>query len=231
VVVALVVILLLLVSILAIASLDYPELTIRSMSVDRIDIPSDTVYVGMYLAVHNTNDVDATISAVEGTVSSGGQRLDKFLFDEITIIPANTNMTVHYEVRVEDAPLPLPDPVLVVEGSARVRAFARGITYHFIHQIPLTHSPDMDNQPPVADIAAPRFVRRDRPADFDGSNSFDPDGKVVGWNWDFGDGYRMSGQKVEHAFYTPGTYVVTLTVVDQMGDRGSTSVEIRVLPL
>jgi hypothetical protein len=229
--VALVVILLLLVGLLALASLDYPELTIRSMSVDRIDIPSDTVYVGMYLAVHNTNDVDATISAVEGTVSSGGQRLDRFLFDEVTVIPANTNSTVHYEVRVEDAPLPLPDPILVVEGSARVRAFARGITYHFTHQIPLTHSPDMDNQPPVADIAAPRFVRRDRPASFDGSNSFDPDGKVVGWNWDFGDGFLMNGQEVEHSFYNPGTYVVTLTVVDQMGDRGSASVEIRVLPL
>jgi hypothetical protein len=229
--VALVVIMLLLVGLLAIASLDYPDLTIRSMSVERIDIASDTVYVGMYLAVHNTNDVDATISEVEGTVSSGGQRLDKFLFDEVTVIPANTNLTVHYEVRVEDAPLPLPDPVLVVEGSARVRAFARGITYHFTHQIPLTHSPDMDNQPPVADIAAPRFVRRDKAASFDGSNSFDPDGKVVGWNWDFGDGYHMSGQKVEHAFYTAGTYVVTLTVVDQMGDRGSASVEIRVLPL
>jgi hypothetical protein len=231
VIAALVALLVLLAGLLAIASLDYPQLTIQSMSVERIDIPSDTVYLGMNLAVHNTNDVDATISSVEGTVSSGGQRLDKFAFDEVTVIPANTNLTVHYEVRVEDAPLPLPDPVLVVEGSARARAFARGITYHFTHQIPLTHSPDMDNQPPVADIAAPRFVRRDRPASFDGSNSFDPDGKVVGWNWDFGDGYQMSGQRVEHPFYNAGTYVVTLTVVDQMGERGRATVEVRVLPI
>ncbi|NIP35389.1 MAG: PKD domain-containing protein, partial [Thermoplasmata archaeon] len=109
--------------------------------------------------------------------------------------------------------------------------FARGITYHFTHQIPLTHSPDLDNQPPVADISAPRFVRRDHPAAFDGTNSYDPDGKVVGWNWDFGDGYRMTGEQVEHSFYNPGTYQVTLTVVDQMGERGRTSVEIRVLPV
>jgi hypothetical protein len=218
-------------SVLAVASLDYPELSIQSMSVDRIDIPADTLYIGMRLAVHNTNRVEATISSVEGVVSSGGRNLDTFQFHEATSIPANTNLTVSFTVRVEDAPLPLPDPVLTVEGSAKVRAFARGITYHFTHFIPLTHSPDMDNQPPVADFDGPRFVRRDRPAAFDGTNSYDPDGKVVGWAWDFGDGYHMTGQKVEHAFLSPGVHVVTLTVVDQAGERGMTSMEVRVLPV
>jgi hypothetical protein len=221
----------LLVSVLAVASIDYPVLTIDSMSVERIDIPASTMYIGMYLAVDNTNSVDATMSRVEGKVSSGGKTLDRFLFDDPVVIPANTNMTVHLEVRVEDAPLPLPDPALVIEGSADVRAFARGITYHFTHNIPLTHSPDMDNQPPVADISSPRFVRRDRPALFDGGNSYDPDGRVVGWTWDFGDGHQMSGQQVEHAFLNPGVQVVTLTVMDQAGERGRTSVEIRVLPV
>jgi hypothetical protein len=218
-------------SVLAVASLDYPDLTIQSMSVEQIDIPADTVYIGMYLAVHNTNRVEATISSVEGTVSSGAKKLDTFRFEEATVIPANTNLTVSYSVRIEDAPLPLPDPVLTVEGSAKVRAFARGITYHFTHYIPLTHSPDLDNQPPVADIDGPRYVRRDRPAAFDGSNSYDPDGKVVGWTWDFGDGHHMSGQQVEHSFINPGVFQVSLTVVDQMGQRGSKSMEIRVLPI
>jgi hypothetical protein len=231
VIVLLVVVLILLGSLVAVASLDYPELTIQSMTVERIDIPSDTLFVGMYLAVHNTNRVEATISSVEGKVSSGGQRLDTFSFSEATVIPADTNLTVHFELRVEDAPMPLPDPVLVIEGSANVRAFARGITYHFTHQIPLTHSPDMDNQPPVADAIGPRFARRDRPAAFDGTNSYDPDGKVVGWNWDFGDGYHLAGPQVEHTFFNPGVYTVTLTVVDQMGERGMTSVDVRVLPL
>jgi hypothetical protein len=218
-------------SLLAMASLEYPELTIQSMSVDRIDIPSDTLYIGMDLAIHNMNRVDAILSEVEGKVVSGGQKLDDFYFAEAVQIPAFTNMTVHYEVRVTDAPLPLPDPILTVEGSANVRAWVRGITYHFTHTIPLTHSPDMDNQPPVANIDSPRFVRRDRPAAFDGSNSYDPDGTVVGWTWEFGDGHQMSGQQVEHSFVNPGVFVVSLTVVDQMGERGRTTVEIRVLPL
>ncbi|UCC93190.1 MAG: PKD domain-containing protein [Thermoplasmata archaeon] len=218
-------------SVLAVASLDYPELTIRSMSVEQIDIPADTLYIGMYLAVHNTNNVDATISSVEGKVSSAGKKLDTFAFEEATIIPAKTNLTVTYTVRVMDVPLPLPDPVLVVEGSAKVRAFARGITYHFTHQIPLTHSPDMDNQPPVADISGPRYIRRDKPASFDGTNSYDPDGKVVGYAWDFGDGYHMTGAEVEHSFLNPGVHTITLTVIDQAGERGKTSTEIRVLPV
>ena len=231
IIVAAIVLLLLLGSLVALASLDYPDLTIQSMSVERIDIPADTVYIDMYLAVHNTNRVDATLSSVEGTVVSGGKVLDEFYFEEATVIPAFTNMTVHLEVRVENAPLPLPDPVLIVEGSASVRAWVRGITYHFTHNIPLTHSPDLDNQPPVADVDSPRFVRRNRPVLFDGSNSFDPDGKVVGWTWDFGDGYQMSGQQVEHTYFNPGVFQVSLTVVDQMGERGRASVEIRVLPL
>jgi LEA14-like dessication related protein len=228
---AVIAIIILFASILAVASLDYPELSIQSMSVEQIDIAADTVYIGMYLAVRNTNRVEATISLVEGTVSSGDMRLDTFRFEGATVIPANTNLTVSYQVRVEDAPLPLPDPVLTVEGSAKVRAFARGITFHFTHYIPLTHSPDMDNQPPVADIDGPRFVRRDRIAVFSGTNSYDPDGKVVGWAWDFGDGHHMSGSEVEHAFLNPGVHVVSLTVIDQAGEKGRSSMEVRVLPV
>jgi hypothetical protein len=226
-----VVLLFLVAALMAVAGLEYPELTIQSMSVDTIDITSNTLYLSMFLAVDNTNSVDATLSVVEGSVSSAGKRLDTFHFSESTEIPANTNLTVQFEVRVDDVPLPLPDPLLTVEGSANVRAWVRGITYHFTHYIPLTHSPDLDNHPPVADIDSPRFVRRDRPAAFDGGNSYDPDGKIVGWTWDFGDGHHMSGMEVEHSFINPGVHQVSLTVVDQMGERGRVSVEIRVLPL
>ncbi|MCK4969682.1 MAG: hypothetical protein KAS77_04125, partial [Thermoplasmata archaeon] len=48
IIVAAIVLLLLLSSLVALASLDYPDLTIQSMSVERIDIPADTVYIDMY---------------------------------------------------------------------------------------------------------------------------------------------------------------------------------------
>ena len=42
----------------------------------------------------------------------------------------------------------------------------------------------------------------------------DPDGTVIGWEWDFGDGSSASGQAVSHTFAAPDSYTVTLTVTD-----------------
>jgi hypothetical protein len=230
-IVSVIVLVILLANLVALARMESPELTIQSMSVDRIDIAHDRLYISLYLSVFNLNNVDSYLSGVEGTVSSGGVKLDDFNFDEVVVIGSNVNLTVEYTIQVDDAPLPLANPVLTVEGKARVRSWIQGITYSFTHSIPLTHSPDLDNSPPVANIDGPLFARRDRPAVFDGTNSFDPDGKVVGWSWDFGDGRHSEGARVEHNFLSQGVYQVQLTVVDQMGERGRTSIEIRVLPI
>jgi hypothetical protein len=231
IVVGLVVLLILLVNLVALATLEEPEFTIQSMAVDRINIPGRTVYIIVVMTVDNRNGVSGQLLGVEGDVFSGGQKIGSFDSDETVEIPANSNFTVTIDVAITDAPLPLPDPVLLVEGQARLRVWILGITYHFSHAIPLTYSPDQTNMAPVADIDGPRFVRRDRPALFDGSNSFDPDGKVVGWAWDFGDGNHADGPMAEHSFLAPGVYSVALTVVDQMGERARTTAEIRVLPL
>ncbi|MEN6342947.1 MAG: PKD domain-containing protein [Methanospirillum sp.] len=44
--------------------------------------------------------------------------------------------------------------------------------------------------------------------------SSDPDGTVVGWSWDFGDGDTSTEQHPEHSYGTAGTYTVSLTVTD-----------------
>ncbi len=83
------------------------------------------------------------------------------------------------------------------------------------------------NQPPTAVVAADRTT-----ADvgtfilFDGTGSSDPDGTIVTFSWDFGDGSPVvSGDAVEasqvfHSYGADGTYTVTLTVTD---DQGATS--------
>ena len=58
-------------------------------------------------------------------------------------------------------------------------------------------------------------------AHFDGSGSSDPDGSVVNWSWSFGDGGTGSGQNVDHVYAAPGTYQVTLTVLDNLGATAS----------
>jgi PKD repeat protein len=55
---------------------------------------------------------------------------------------------------------------------------------------------------------------------FDASRSNDPDGRIVDYRWDFGDGKRAKGEDVEHVYDEQGNYDVVLTVED---NRGQTS--------
>jgi len=85
------------------------------------------------------------------------------------------------------------------------------------------------NQPPGA-----RFVHaRDWGcliATFDASRSADPDGKIVGYRWDFGDGASGDGKAVSHPYARWGDYTVRLTVVDDRDERHTTEQAIRVGP-
>jgi PKD repeat protein len=80
------------------------------------------------------------------------------------------------------------------------------------------------NQAPIAEAGADMIVALNTPqalARFDGSKSRDPDGKVIRYEWDFGDGTKDVGIKTEHLYTKPGTYTVKLTVTDDSGTRNS----------
>jgi hypothetical protein len=52
---------------------------------------------------------------------------------------------------------------------------------------------------------------------FDASCSYDPDGSVVSYQWDFGDGGWDTAAATSHTYWSPGSYTVTLTVTDDQG--------------
>jgi hypothetical protein len=54
----------------------------------------------------------------------------------------------------------------------------------------------------------------------DAADSRDPDGSIVSYLWSLGDGETASGVTVVHTFTLPGSYAVTLTVVDNEGAFG-----------
>ncbi|NIN33949.1 MAG: PKD domain-containing protein, partial [Gammaproteobacteria bacterium] len=58
---------------------------------------------------------------------------------------------------------------------------------------------------------------------FNASASYDPDGVIVGYSWDFGDGTNATGVTVGHAYVDDGNYVVTLTVTDNDGASDTAS--------
>lgn len=76
------------------------------------------------------------------------------------------------------------------------------------------------NQAPTATILADR-TSGEAPltVQFTGQGT-DPDGTIVRYDWDFGDGGFAGGQQVEHTFTLVGIYNVSLTVTD---DRGATA--------
>jgi hypothetical protein len=51
----------------------------------------------------------------------------------------------------------------------------------------------------------------------DASESFDSDGEIVEYSWDFGDGTQGTGETVQHQYTERGIYTVFLTTIDNQG--------------
>lgn len=78
------------------------------------------------------------------------------------------------------------------------------------------------NRPPIANPDGPYRGYVGEPIKFDGSGSYDPDGRIVRYRWNFGDGYTAEGVSVTHTYKREGEYEVCLTVRD---DDGATNVD------
>lgn len=112
-------------------------------------------------------------------------------------------------------------------GVNPTHVYAAGGTYAItlvvndgkVNSEPSTTTADITevNDPPVADAGPDRTVIVDEVVTFDGSGSYDVDGTIIAYAWDFGDGSTGTGINPTHGYGTVGMYTVVLTVTDNDG--------------
>jgi PKD repeat protein len=76
------------------------------------------------------------------------------------------------------------------------------------------------NKEPIADPNGPYTGTEGIPVTFNGTGSFDPDGSIVLYSWDFGDGNTETGASTTHIYVQNGTYNVSLTILDNQDSDG-----------
>ncbi len=89
-----------------------------------------------------------------------------------------------------------------------------------------THDITVTNVPPVAD-AGGDIVTNNPKVTFNASASYDPDGTVVSYAWDFGDGDTGFGMIRNHT-YDEGSYTAELNVTDNDGAYDTTTIDVLV---
>ena len=63
---------------------------------------------------------------------------------------------------------------------------------------------------------------------FSGAGSFDPDGSISSYSWEFGDGGVATGVTTSHTYNTAGNYNALLRVTDNLGSTSSATKTITV---
>ncbi|MEM2583532.1 MAG: PKD domain-containing protein [Candidatus Thermoplasmatota archaeon] len=85
------------------------------------------------------------------------------------------------------------------------------------------------NIPPVANFSwEPFYPIPNKNITFNASNSYDLDGYIVNYTWDFGDGSIGYDATVQHSYNSSGIYNVTLTVFDDDNEKATITYSILV---
>jgi hypothetical protein len=115
----------------------------------------------------------------------------------------------------------LDDFTVPVLRTTRLHPGAQQITRNVLARLARDHFP-------VAAVSAPSEARTGVPVSFHGRSSRDEDGRLVGYQWNYGDGTSEKGPVTTHVYRSAGRYTVTLTVMDDRGAAHSTSQDLSI---
>jgi len=163
---------------------------------------------------------------------------DKGFFQMIWWVPPGYNETLKWNLYSIDPYTPPPQGDYYLTGA--IMPGPAGFTPSILLRIDATTitpiaivvPPEPENLPPTADfVYSPTFPYVGQAVTFDASGSSDPDGWIVSYEWDFGDGSTGTGVLTTYTYESTGTFNVTLTVTDDLGATDTLQQEITVDPL
>ena len=143
-------------------------------------------------------------------------------------LPDDSWSTYNYCGPVETLPMrgeSLP-PLDIVTGTAIIQTrFVAKVVTDNTDPSTLQFGNCTDPKPPIAAIVrTPIQANEGQLVHFVDASS-DPNGDIVSWQWDFGDGGTSTDQFPDHKYVDNGTYTVTLTVTDATGNSDTTTVD------
>jgi len=90
-------------------------------------------------------------------------------------------------------------------------------------------SQTISNSPPFALLSGPSNGEIGQLLSFSGSESYDTDGSIVSYSWNFSDGTIATGSTVNKIFNQTGTFKVTLIVKDNKGTNTSSTLSLTIV--
>jgi PKD repeat protein len=87
----------------------------------------------------------------------------------------------------------------------------------------------LQSAPRAEFTATPAFDYPPLDVTFNASSSSSPNGPIVNYSWDFGDGATAGGVIVTHTYTEKGVYEVTLEVRDSAGETGTRTKSVEAL--
>ena len=195
--------------------------------------------------IHDRSDVDwFKITAGQGTVNVSGLasspsanlKLSLSLVDESgNVLATGTSSGMNSNLSV---PVLGGNYYIVADGIGTGDALTAYTDYSSVGRFSLSGSWTAATVANVAPVAlttgtTPTSGTAPLTVSFVGSSSYDPDGAIASYVWNFGDGTSSTLSNVSHTYSTAGTYNASLTVTDNSGAQsvGTVTIVVSAVPV
>ena len=198
---------------------DKPIVSVKKLRYTSFDTDRKGFDVEIVLEIDNPNLFKLSIIQVNGDVYIDENLVGHLHNDSGLNIGGHSSSDLVISVHIDDQEMRLYNgKELIVEGKTLGKYLFYRRDSPFDEKISLSpYNGDLENIPPISIIEGPHAALILEEVQFIGSHSYDTDGQITSFSWDFGDGSTENGQDVMHKYIRKGVYRVDLNIVDDKG--------------